>query len=73
MVSVTKKTEKTYNKAIFKLHALSTDTLPTGSIDGVKILNGSKVKMIDNAKEYLYDEAADKWEEQPSWKWEEQE
>ncbi len=48
-----------------KFDGLSTDTKPTGTFNGMKIVNGSSFFEMDTQEIYFYNEAANAWLEQP--------
>ena len=47
------------------LKGLSTDTKPTVTFEGMKIVNGSSFFEMDTQDVYFYDGAADEWLAQP--------
>ena len=60
MVTYTKVEVKT-NLALFSFSGLSTDTKPTGTIDGIQIGNGSTFLEMDTKDLKFYDDANDLW------------
>lgn len=63
MVTYTKTNVKT-NLALFSFNGLSTDTKPTGTMDGTIIGNGSTFLEMDTRKMAFYNDVTDTWLEE---------
>lgn len=55
------RTEGTDIKGKFEFDGLSSDTKPTGSYEGIELMNGSSFFEMDTQDVKFYDEASQTW------------